>query len=235
MNVLIIIPAYNEAENISRVVTELQDFGYNYVVINDGSTDETSTICKEHGYNLIDMPVNVGLSGVIQTGMKYAYIAGYDGAIQLDGDGQHDPQYLNNLIAQMKQEKSDIVIGSRFVNKKKPTNLRMLGSNFIQFVIYLTTGISICDPTSGLRLYNRKMLYLFSKDFNLTPEPDTISYLLRCGIKISEIQVEMRERIAGESYLNLTRSIQYMLRMIISILLIQWFRIKKDIKEEVTV
>lgn len=232
MKVLIVIPAYNEAENITRVVNELLHYGYDYVVINDGSADDTAEICRGKGYNLIDMPVNVGLTGVVQTGMKYAYINGYDAAIQLDGDGQHNPKYLATMIRHMEEENADIVIGSRFVEKKKPATLRMLGSNLIQTAIRITTGKNISDPTSGLRLYNREMVKLFSKDFNLTPEPDTISYLLRCGAKVSEIQVEMRDRIAGESYLNFSRSMQYMLRMVISILLIQWFRVKKSIKGE---
>lgn len=235
MKTLIIIPAYNEAENIERVVEELMQYGYDYVVINDGSADNTAQICRERGYRLIDMPVNVGLTGVVQTGMKYAYKHGYDSAVQLDGDGQHDPQYLTSMIAYMQQHNMDIVIGSRFVEEKKPKTLRMLGSNLIQVAIRLTTGMMLSDPTSGLRLYNRQMLKLFSNDFNMTPEPDTISYLIRNGAKVSEIQVEMRERIAGESYLNFTRSIQYMLRMVISILLIQWFRTKKKITEGVTV
>lgn len=235
MKILITIPAYNEAENIERVVEELSTYGYDYVVINDGSADDTANICRKHGYNLIDMPVNVGLTGVVQTGMKYAYRNGYDCAIQLDGDGQHDPQYLGRMIEYMQQNHSDIVIGSRFVEEKKPNTLRMLGSNLIQAAIRLTTGKQISDPTSGLRLYNRRILKLFASDFNLTPEPDTISYLIRSGAKVSEIQVEMRERIAGESYLNFSRSMQYMLRMTISILLIQWFRVKKKLTEEVMV
>jgi len=235
MKTLVIIPAYNEAENIVRVVEELSSYGYDYVVINDGSADDTASICTKHGYHLIDMPVNVGLTGVVQTGMKYAYKHGYDCVVQLDGDGQHDPQYLSAMIDCMAQNENDIVIGSRFVEKQKPATLRMLGSNLIQAAIRLTTGQTITDPTSGLRLYSRRMLKLFSNDINLTPEPDTISFLIRCGAKVSEIQVEMRERIAGESYLNFSRSMQYMLRMTISILLIQWFRVKKKLAERVTV
>lgn len=233
MKVLIIIPAYNEGENIERVVEELLQYHYDYIVVNDGSADNTAEICRRQGYHFLDLPVNLGLTGAVLAGMKYAYQNGYDYAVQLDGDGQHDPQYLKVMFDQMKESGDDIVVGSRFVIAKKPKNLRMLGSNLIQFAIKLTTGKSIQDPTSGLRLYNRKMLKEFAKDFNLTPEPDTLCYLIRCGAKVSEIQVEMRERIAGESYLNLPRSIQYMLRMGLSILLIQWFRDKKIIKEEV--
>lgn len=235
MKILIMIPAYNEEENIQRVVEELSGFGYDYVVVNDGSADNTAEICRKMGYNLLDLPVNLGLTGAVQAGMKYAYKNGYDCALQLDGDGQHDPKYIAEMIAQMRKNGDDIVIGSRFVTEKKPSSLRMMGSNLIQFAIRLTTGKTIQDPTSGLRLYNRKMLQEFVRDFNLTPEPDTLCYLIRCGAEVSETQVEMRERIAGESYLNLPRSIQYMLRMGLSILLIQWFRNKKPIRKEVLV
>ena len=233
MRTLVIIPAYNEADNIERVVEELLRHGYEYVVINDGSADDTAQICKDRGYNLIDLPVNLGLTGAIQTGMQYAYHNGYDCAIQLDGDGQHDPKYIKDMLAQMQENGDDIVIGSRFVTEKKPKTLRMMGNNLIQFAIHLTTGKVLRDPTSGLRLYNRKMLKAFIQDINLTPEPDTVCYLIRCGAKVSEVQVEMRERIAGVSYLNLPRSIQYMLRMGISVLLIQWFRKEKKFAEEV--
>lgn len=235
MKTLVIIPAYNEEANIVRVVEELTSYGYDYVVINDGSTDNTAAICKENGYHLIDMPVNVGLAGVVQTGMKYAYQKGYDCAVQLDGDGQHDPSYLEEMIRYMQKHNCDIVIGSRFVQEKKPATLRMLGSDLIQFAIRITTRQHISDPTSGLRLYRRTMLKIFANDINLTPEPDSVSYLIRCGAKVSEVQVKMRERIAGESYLNFSRSMQYMLRMVVSILLIQWFRVKKKLEDEVMV
>lgn len=228
MKVLAIIPAYNEAENIVRVIEELSVYDYDYIIVNDGSADCTSEICKERGYNLLDLPVNLGLTGAVQAGMQYAYRHDYDCAVQLDGDGQHDPKYLVDMLRHMQNTGDDIVIGSRFVTEKKPSSLRMMGSNLIEWAIRLTTGKTIHDPTSGLRLYNRKMIEAYSKDMNLTPEPDTMSFLLHCGICISEVQVEMRERIAGTSYLNLTKSIQYMLRMGISVMLIQWFRNTKQ-------
>lgn len=232
MKLLVIIPAYNEAENIERVVTELNAYGYDYIIVNDGSADNTVEICREKGYPLLDLPVNLGLTGAVQTGMQFAYQYGYDCAVQLDGDGQHNPAYISAMLEHMETYHDDIVIGSRFVTEKKPSSLRMLGSNLIQFAVRLTTGKDLHDPTSGMRLYNRKMLRLYAQDINLTPEPDTICYLMRCGVKVSEIQVQMRERIAGESYLNLVRSIQYMLRMGISVMFIQWFRDIKNLDQE---
>ncbi len=225
MKTLIVIPAYNEAENIVRVVEHLKETlpGYDYVVINDGSTDATRDICIEHGYHLIDQLVNLGLAGTFQCGMKYADMHGYDAVIQFDGDGQHRPEYIPEMEKKI-QEGNDIVIGSRFVTEKKPKSMRMLGSNLIHFFTWITTGQKLSDPTSGMRMYGKHVIHVMAEQINLNPEPDTISYLMRCGAKITEIQVEMDERIAGESYLNVWRSIHYMASVCISILFIGAFR-----------
>lgn len=205
--ILIIIPAYNEAENIENVVNNIVENyqQYDYIVVNDGSKDETATICKKNGYNMLDLPINLGLAGGVQVGFKYAYEHNYDAAIQFDGDGQHQPQYIKGMLDEL--ESADIVIGSRFVDRKKPKSLRMLGSNMIQLAIRLSTGKTIHDPTSGMRLVNRRMMKEFAYNMNFGPEPDTISYLLRRGASVKEVPVEMLERTAGESYLNLKRSI----------------------------
>lgn len=232
MKTLIIIPAYNEAENIERVVENLiQNYPqYDYVVVNDGSRDATADICRKHGYNLLDLPVNLGLSGAFQAGIRYAKAFDFDAAIQYDGDGQHDAGYIAPMLERMEKNGLDIVIGSRFCTEKKPASLRMLGSTLITAAIKITTGAKINDPTSGMRLYNRSMIQLFAGDINFGPEPDTISYLLRCGAKIQEEQVQMHERIAGTSYLTLGRSIRYMTNMFISILFVQFFRARRVIK-----
>ena len=226
MNVLVVVPAYNEQENIVHVVEELKakNSKVDYLIINDGSTDDTARICHERGYNLIDLPVNVGLSGAVKVGAKYAHLKGYDGFIQFDGDGQHDAEYIEEMIMLLEKKQVDIVIGSRFKNKKKNLNFRMIGNSLIEFAIKLMTGENISDPTSGMRLYGRKVMIRMANEINITPEPDTIAYLLKCKIKVQEIQVQMRERSAGESYLNLKRSLQYMLHMTMSIIFIQNFR-----------
>lgn len=231
MKCLVIIPAYNEEENIERVIENLRKHysAYDYVVINDGSSDNTARICRKKGYELIDLPVNLGLAGAFQTGLKYAYRRGYDYAIQFDADGQHRPEFIAPMLDKMK-EGYDIVIGSRFVTKKKPYSMRMLGSNLISLATRLTTGRRVKDPTSGMRMFNKKMIGEFALNLNYGPEPDTISYLLKQGATIAEVQVEMDERIAGESYLNLSRSVMYMLRMLLSILFIQNFRKRREIK-----
>lgn len=228
MKKLIIIPAYNEEMNIVRVVEEIKEEynQYDYVIINDGSKDNTAGVCYEHGFEIINLPVNLGLAGAFQTGLKYAYIKGYNYAIQFDADGQHRTEYIDTILAEM-EKGYDIVIGSRFVTKKKPKSLRMLGSNLISLAMKMTTGKTIKDPTSGMRMLNKDMIKEFALNMNYGPEPDTISYLMKQGATISEVQVEMDERLQGESYLNFSRSMLYMLRMLISILFIQSFRKRK--------
>jgi len=150
----------------------------------------------------------------------------YDCAMQLDADGQHRPEYIAAMLEEL-ESGADIVIGSRFLTVKKPKSLRMLGSYIISWSIRLTTGRAICDPTSGMRLFNRAMVEEFAQNLNYGPEPDTISYLIKNGAVVREVQVTMGEREAGQSYLTFWRSIEYMVKMSISILLIQWFR-KRD-------
>lgn len=226
MKLLIVIPAYNESMNIERVVDHLtHNFPqYDYVVVNDGSRDDTAAICRKRGYTLIDLPINLGLSGAVQAGMRYAVKEGYDAVLQMDGDGQHRPEYIAVLQKTMEESGAEIVIGSRFVAEKKPHTMRMMGSNLISAIIKISTGKRIMDPTSGMRLFGRDIVKEFAYDMNYGPEPDTISYLLKQGVQVEEVQVTMDERIAGESYLNLVRSVKYMMLQCFSIVFIQRFR-----------
>lgn len=222
---LIVIPAYNEEENIENVVTFIQSKynQYDYVVVNDGSRDRTADICRQNGYELLNLPVNLGLAGAFQAGLKYAYVKGYSYAIQFDADGQHRPEFIEPMLERIKQG-YDIVIGSRFVNIKKGNSLRMVGSKMITVAIKMTTGARVSDPTSGMRMFSREMIKEFAQNLNYGPEPDTVSYLLKNGAKVSEVPVHMEERQAGESYLNLVNSCKYMAKMLISILFVQNFR-----------
>lgn len=224
--VLIVIPAYNEEKSIVGVVKELTENypEYDYVVINDGSTDATRKVCRMHGINLLDLPVNVGLSGAIRSGMKYANYYGYEYVVQIDGDGQHRPEYIRDMLEKMDETDADIVIGSRYKTKRKPFTLRMIGSQLITYAILLTTGKYIGDVTSGMRLFNKKMIKRFGYEMNYSPEPDTLAYLLNCGVKIDEVQVEMLERSEGTSYLNLGRSVNYMVQRLFAIFIFQWVR-----------
>lgn len=222
---LIVIPAYNEEENIESVVKYIRDKyrQYDYIVVNDGSKDQTAEICKKNNYELLNLPINLGLAGAFQAGLKYAYEKGYQYAIQFDADGQHRPEFIEAMLKRM-EEGYDIVIGSRFVNEKKNRSMRMLGSKMLTVAIKLTTGKRVADPTSGMRMFSRNMIKEFAHNLNYGPEPDTISYLLKNGAKISEVPVKMEERQFGESYLNFTGSAKYMLKMLISILFVQNFR-----------
>ena len=226
MRLLVVIPAYNEAENLERFVEELKEKapGVDFVVVNDGSADETAEICRRNGYPLLDLPSNLGLTGAFQTGMRYALEQGYDAAMQMDGDGQHEPRFIPAMAERMAAEDLDLVIGSRFVTQKRPATLRMFGNALISAAIRLTTGKRIMDPTSGMRMYGRRVLPKMADGINFSPEPDTLAWLLRKGARLAEVQVEMRERIAGESYLSLGNSIRYMAQMCMNIFVIQWIR-----------
>ena len=162
--------------------------------------------------------------------MKYANYYNYDYAVQIDGDGQHQPQYIARMINKMKESGADIVIGSRFKEKRKPLSMRMVGSQMITWAIWATTGKYIGDVTSGMRLFNKRMIKKFGYLMNYSPEPDTLAYLLNCGYRIEEVQVEMLERTAGKSYLSLGKSIDYMVRRLFAILIFQWIRMREEDK-----
>lgn len=224
--VLAIIPAFNEEECLEDTVNELMNKAPNidFVVVNDGSLDKTGDICRKNHYPMIDMPINCGLTAGFQAGMKYALRHDYQYAVQFDADGQHRPEFIRDLLVCMEDSSAGIVIGSRFVANSKKLSIRMLGSVLITGLIKITTGQTVRDPTSGFRMFNREMINRYAFDNMLNPEPESIAFLIRKGVKVEEVQVEMRERQAGESYLNLTKSVGYMLRAITSILFVQWVR-----------
>lgn len=229
--VLLIIPAYNEEESIEYTISSIRElivshelnFQLDYLVVNDGSKDKTSDIVKKLGVKLINLRVNLGLTGGFMAGMKYAHRHKYDYAIQFDADGQHLPEYIPDMVL-AGEKGANLVIGSRFVNEKRPKSLRMAGNILISTAIKIVTGKTIKDPTSGMRLFDKKSISFYVSNPNMTPEPETVSYLIKKGFTIKEVQVKMQERIAGESYLNLRRSIQYMTRVAISVLVLQPFR-----------
>ena len=222
MKVLLVIPAYNEALNIKKTVKDVtENTDYDYVVVNDCSSDNTLEVCKKNHFNVLSLPVNYGLTSVVQLGMKYAKKNDYDILVQFDGDGQHQAKYVKDLVKEIENQSCDIAIGSRFVTEKKPKSMRMVGSGLLTSIIKLTTGKTIKDPTSGMRAYNRKAIDEFIRNKSLTPEPDTLVYMMKKGIKIKEVQVEMRDREFGESYLRPLKSMEYMMNMFLSIIFIR--------------
>ena len=220
MKLLIIIPAYNEAESLRGVIERLRSTCpyYDYIIVNDGSTDETKELCEKNGYNVINHTVNKGLAEAMRTGMKYALENGYDAALQFDADGQHQSEYINSMVNCMKESGCDIVIGSRFLNSKMPFRLRTLGGKIIFHAVRHAANAELSDPTSGMRLFSADIMSLFIENKHFTPEPDTLAFLIRMGADIREVKVTMEDRMAGQSYLTPINATKYMFKMIKSIL-----------------
>lgn len=231
MRVLVVIPAYNEEKNLKRVMDNFLRVcpQFDYIIINDGSTDGTEEICRQNQYHHISLPVNLGISGAVQTGMKYASQKGYDMVLQFDADGQHLPEYIQDMVDYMVQEKCNVVIASRYYKSKMPFGMRTIGAKLITAAIRLTTGKYLSDPTSGMRLYDKHIIEQFVKDENNSPEPDTLSYLIRLGADIREIKVKMEDRTEGKSYLTPVNASKYMIHMLMSICIFQWFRDRKEV------
>lgn len=221
MKTLVIIPAYNEEESILNLINEIKEYKYDYLVINDCSKDNTKNILDKEHINHLDLPVNLGIAGVTQVGFKYASDNNYDCVINIDGDGQHLPSYMKCLIDEI-ENGCDYVVGSRYVDEKKPYSLRMIGSRLICLFIKLKTGKTVSDPTSGMRALGKKVINEFSRSMNYYAEPDAMCYLIHKGYKVKEVQVKMQERQGGQSYFhNPLKSIYYMLAILLSILFIQ--------------
>ena len=224
MKKLIIIPAYNESENIVGTVEDIKKNApdFDYVVINDCSTDNTLQILKEHGYNYVSLPINLGIGGAVQTGYKYAEKYGYDIAVQVDGDGQHDPAFLAKMADYLEERDLDMVIGSRFIDKEgfQSSFMRRVGIVYFTGLIKLLTGKTITDPTSGLRLAGKKVIKLFAENYPKDyPEPETAVTAINHGMKIEEIPVIMRARQGGVSSITMKKSVYYMIKVTIAIII----------------
>ena len=224
MKKLIIIPAYNESANIEKTVRRIKERApeFDYVIINDCSTDRTLQICRENGFHVINLPQNLGIGGAVQTGYLYGYRNGYDMAVQVDGDGQHDPAFLDEMAKYMIKEDLDMVIGSRFIEKKgfQSSGIRRIGIRYFTFLIKILTGKMITDPTSGLRLVNRRVMELFSEQYPKDyPEPESVVAVLRRKMKVGEIPVIMHEREGGVSSISAKKSVYYMIKVSLAILI----------------
>lgn len=230
MKTIVIVPAYNEAANIIDVISELtlNNENIDYVIIDDGSSDETRDVCKERKLNYISLPINLGIGGAVQAGYYFAYEMGYDIAIQLDGDGQHDPCYINSFVELIKSGNADMVIGSRYILKEgfQSSFMRRLGISILRWVIWVRSGCLIKDVTSGFRAVNRKLMKEFALCYPIDyPEPESLvfAYSSRKYV-IKEIPVVMRERKSGKSSINPFKSVVYMIKVSLSILFCEYKR-----------
>lgn len=223
MKILAIVPAFNEEQSIQHLVKLFEKVDkVDVIIINDCSKDRTSKVCIELGLNVIDLPSNLGIGGAVQTGYKYAEKHGYDIAIQVDGDGQHNPAYIKELIKPIVDGKADLVIGSRYLNKEgfQSTFIRRVGIHYFSFLIKILNNKRITDPTSGFRACNRQVIELFSKRYpHDYPEPESIVYLLRNNYSVEEVPVVMLERTGGESSINAIKSVYYMIKVSLAILI----------------
>lgn len=227
MKILILIPAFNEEKNIQKLISRIQNTSYDYLVINDASTDGTKELLEKENINHISLSNNMGIAHVLQVGYRYAYEQGYDAATTLDGDGQHDPKFIESLLTEIEQG-YDYVIGSRFVNEKKPWSMRMLGSRVLVFIIRLLTKEKVSDPTSGMKVVGRNLLNEFYFNNNFIAEPDTLVYILKNGYKVKEVQVEMEERSEGASHFNKRLNVlKFMIFVICSMVFIQSRKVKR--------
>ncbi len=220
---LLIIPAYNEEESIERLVNNLTDNypQYDYVIINDGSLDRTEEICEKNDYNVINLPINLGIGGAVQTGYQYAKRYGYDIAVQIDGDGQHDVSFLEKVIEPLQAGRADVVIGSRFLEHEgfQSSATRRLGIGILSGLLRLCTGVRVKDVTSGFRAVNKKFIDVYAADYPSDyPEPEAIITAVMYRGRILEVPVVMKEREGGESSINLRKSVYYMIKVTLAIL-----------------
>lgn len=224
MKKLVIIPAFNEEESIVTTIEDIKKNapGFDYIVINDCSKDHTLEICRRNGIKVLDLPINLGIGGAVQTGYLYAYNNGYDVAVQFDGDGQHDASYLKTMADTLEREQADMVIGSRFIEHEgfQSSGIRRIGIRYFSVLTRFLFGKKISDATSGMRMCNRKVMELFVKDYPRDyPEPETVCRLLRKKCKVVEMPVVMRERVNGVSSISPTKSIYYMVKVSLAILI----------------
>lgn len=229
MKKLIIIPAYNEEDAIAHTVARIREKApdFDYVIINDCSTDRTLAICRENGFHVVNLPINLGIGGAVQTGYRYALENGYDIAVQMDGDGQHDAAYLGEMARVLEEEKLNMVIGSRFIEKEgfQSSAARRLGIGYFSWLIKLVTGVRITDPTSGMRMADREVIGLFAGDYPKDyPEPESVVTILKMSRRVREIPVQMRAREGGVSSISSMKAVYYMVKVSIAVLIAAWRR-----------
>ena len=230
-NILVLVPCYNEEENIVATIERLKATcpGVDFLVINDCSTDSSPALLKNHGYPYLDLPINLGIGGGVQCGYQYARDNGYDVAVQMDGDGQHDPRYLFHVVDPVLQGQYDMCIGSRFIQKEgfQTSFMRRVGIRFLSGLIRLLCGKQVLDVTSGFRAANSRMIEYFSRHYASDyPEPEAILSASLSGFRVGEVPVVMQERQGGMSSISTFKSAYYMIKVSLA-LIIDRFSIRK--------
>lgn len=224
MKKLVIIPAYNEEKSIVNTVNDIKENAkeFDYIIINDCSTDNTKKVCADNQLNCLNLPINLGIGGAVQTGYMYAEENGYDIAVQFDGDGQHNAQYLSVMASFIEKKQCDMVIGSRFIEKEgfQSSGIRRAGIKYFTMLIRLLTRIKITDPTSGMRMVGRNLIKKFAKDYPKDyPEPESVTTILKEKYKVMEVPVIMNERSEGVSSISPLKSIYYMVKVSIAVII----------------
>ena len=221
MKTLLIIPAYNEEQNLAHLLEEVRREGYDAVVVDDDSTDATAEVATAAGFPVLSLPVNLGIGGGVQTGFLYAARNGYDIVVQVDGDGQHDPKWIPKIIAPILAQEADCVIGSRYRPEAPDTEYRTpfarrMGMYFSTGILLLATGLRVHDTTSGFRALNRAAFSFFAHEYPVDhPEAESLLVLHQMGFRIQEIPVKMRCRVKGQSLFSFVKATLYPMRVVI--------------------
>lgn len=230
--VLIIIPAYNEQATVDRVYRKIKESvpDADVAIINDCSTDRTANVASELNGALINLPINLGIGGAMQTGYIYARNNDYDFAIQVDGDGQHDPKEITKILTEIEKGEVDLVIGSRFIEKTnyKSALTRRIGIGLFKLVTFLMNGQAVADATSGFRVVNKRVIDVYAEHYPTDyPEPEVLVMLHKAGFKIKEVPVQMHERAGGKSSITPVRSAYYMIKVLFAMIIKKMRKVEK--------
>jgi glycosyltransferase involved in cell wall biosynthesis len=217
-----IVPALNEEHSVARVIAELRAFdpGLEIVVVSDGSSDRTAEVAEEHGAHAIRLPFNLGIGGAVQTGFRYAYEQGFDVAVRVDGDGQHDPSQLAAVLAPVLAGEADIAVGSRFAGSDgyQSSRSRRVGIRLLAWTVSRLVGQRVTDTTSGFQAVNRSGIALFARDYpHDYPEVEATVMAFKHKLRLLEVPVSMREREHGRSSITALRSIYYMTKVLLAL------------------
>jgi len=221
-----VVPAYNEEASIAGVIRELRaaELDLDVIVVDDGSTDRTADVARAHGARVLRLPFNLGIGGAVQTGFRFAFEQGYDVAVRVDGDGQHDPAQLRAVLEPVLRDEADVAIGSRFAPRQgdpdgyRSSRSRRIGIRILAAVVSRLVGQRLTDTTSGFQALNRRGIALFARDYpHDYPEVEATVMAFRSRLRLVEVPVSMRERGGGRSSITALRSIYYMVKVLLAL------------------